>query len=200
MAGVCCCLGDPIEGDPRPSGPQFRTTMCDAPCHDPCCCLGAMVCIPCAQFYIRRKALDYDMSRYSCCQGYYPICCFGQPNSCGAKDCPDFCLCLESLFCHSCAVSATRNYVMDQRGFQSDPCDRRLIRLNNCLQSLACICTIIACFVPACRDAAICIDRVADCVYCMTMGCMTAQVNYQLNCEKAEGAKMGQAPPQQTMM
>ena len=118
------------------------------------------------------------MDAYICCQGYYDRCCFkagsigDQGNSC--------CLCLESVCCHSCAVSATRMYVMDKYDLASDPCDRRIMRFNNFMQLLACVCQLAAMFVPELRDAAQLIDFIADLVYMATAGCMFAQVNVEL--------------------
>lgn len=45
---------------------------------------------------MRRKALHYDMSKYTCCQGYMdgfvPCLYAGQ---CGETSCPNLCLCVE---------------------------------------------------------------------------------------------------------
>ena len=101
------------------------------------------------------------------------------------SDCPDLCLCLESCCCNSLALSGTRAYVMDQYQLSSDPCDYRIIRFNNFMQCLDCICSILACFIPDVRPIARIIDHIADVVYCIVSGCMTSQVaiemNYQLS-------------------
>ena len=34
-------------------------------------------------------------------------------------------------------------YVMDRFQLHSDPCDRRIIRLNNCVQIVSCVCNIL---------------------------------------------------------
>lgn len=59
-------------------------------------CLGACVCPCCAQIYIRRKALHYDMNKYTCCQGYMDgvVPCVKSGN-CGERSCPNLCLCME---------------------------------------------------------------------------------------------------------
>ena len=99
--------------------------------------------------YMRHKALEGNMDAYVCCQGYYDRCCFkaggigDQGNPC--------CLALEGCCCISCSLSATRMYVMDKYDLQSDPCDRRIIRFNNCIQCLACICHIAAIIDPETR-------------------------------------------------
>ena len=78
-------------------------------------------------------------------------------------------------------------YVMDKFTLASDPCDRRIIRFNNFMQLLACVCNILACFIPELRDAAQCIQCIADLVFYTTAGCMFAQINYEWNARKKEG-------------
>ena len=51
-------------------------------------------------------------------------------------------------------MSASRNYVMEKYDLSSDPCDYRLIRINNCLQMLACVCNILAIFIAEIRELA----------------------------------------------
>ena len=52
----------------------------------------------------------------------------------------------------------------------------RLIRINNCLQCLACICDILAIFCSDLKACADCVHYIADCFYHCVSGCMTAQV------------------------
>lgn len=49
------------------------------------------------------------------------------PNAGIDRDCPEFCLCMESFFCNSCAVSASRFYVMDKYNIVPDPMDNKII-------------------------------------------------------------------------
>ncbi|CAM9663174.1 unnamed protein product, partial [Choristocarpus tenellus] len=35
------------------------------------CCFGCF-CTCCAQFYVRKRALDGNLDNYICCQGYFP--------------------------------------------------------------------------------------------------------------------------------
>lgn len=69
---------------------------------------------------------------------------------------------------------------MEKYDLKSDPCDYRLIRINNCLQMLACICDIAAIFVADLRQLANLIDHIADLFYHTISGCMTAQVCFYL--------------------
>ncbi|KAJ1489403.1 hypothetical protein T484DRAFT_1780286 [Baffinella frigidus] len=116
---MCDCMNaEPISGDPR---------------NNPLCCLVAMVCPMPTSMYLRYKALNEEMSHYSCCQGYYDCMCW-QAGTLGEKSCPWPCLFLEAFVCPSCAISATRALMMDTRNIQPDPCDARLIRINNALQ------------------------------------------------------------------
>lgn len=115
------------------------------------------------------------MTRYQCCQGYVNMCCF-KAGTCGEESCPNLCLCIESCICNGCAVSSTRIYVMDRYQLSSDPCDYRLIRINNCLQLLSCICDIAALIDRNLQTLAHIIDIAADLMYHAVSGCMTAQV------------------------
>lgn len=107
-------------------------------------------------------------------EGYYNCC--DSACSCGEQNCPSLCLCIESFLCNSCAVSASRMYVMERYELQSDPCDYRLIRINNCIQILACVCNVLAIFIDALRPLANLLNYFADLMYHCISGCMTAQV------------------------
>lgn len=43
---------------------------------------------------------------------------------------------------------------MEKYDLSSDPCDYRLIRLNNALQILACVCSVLAIFIDELRELA----------------------------------------------
>jgi len=49
--------------------------------------------------------------------------------------------------------------MMDKYSLDSDPCDYRLIRINNCLQLLACLCNIVAIFVKEVRSLSRSVSR-----------------------------------------
>jgi len=186
-----------VENDPRGTNSRvFQTAMCDSCCADPLCFCGAILCAPCGQFYLRRKVLGDDLTRYVCCQGYYDRCCFKAGNCC-EHDCPTLCLCIESCLCISCAMSATRNYAMDAKGLQSDPCDRRIIRFNNCVQLCSCVCSCIAALTGQCQEGARILDTFAHIVFYIVLGCMAAQVNVECNFDRKNGGPL--APTRQTM-
>lgn len=204
MKSCCMCFtGEPVESkngkiQVRQNPNIWQVNMCDACCSEgPCgspCWWGLGQCIPftciCTQFCLRRKVLDYDMSKYVCCQGYFNCCCLKAGNCC-EKQCPYPCLCLEATFCNSCAVSASRIYVMDKYQLSSDPCDYRIIAFSNCMQLLACICNILAIFIDELREVACIIDRIADFVYHVVSGCMTAQVIHELKYQETKKAQYG---------
>jgi len=88
--------------------------------------------------------------------------------------------------CNGFAVSASRLTTMDRYSLHPDPCDYRLIRLNNCLQVLACVCDILALFDRNLRQLARIIDCIANLFYYSLSGCMTAQTAHEINKRSAE--------------
>jgi len=141
--------------------------------------------------------LDGDMTKYTCCQNMFGGCCCCKPGQMGEADCPYLCLCLEVTCCLSFAISSSRWYLMEKRGLHSDPCDRRLIRVNNCIQIIACICQCLSICIPELRDLATIISWLADCVFLCTAACMCAQVRYELR--EPVGTKGDTAPQPQVM-
>lgn len=180
-AGGYNCLDDsPIPGDPRYGySNQWNTGMCEAPCADPCCFLGAIVCTCPAVYWMRYEVLDKDMRRYACCQGYYDCCCF-KAGSMGEDSCPEMCLCLEAWLCEPCSISASRMAIMDTRNIMPDPCDSRLIRLNNCLLLLSCICHILAIFDDSFSALADLVELISDIVYAIVSACMITQTHVEV--------------------
>jgi len=176
-----CFDGSPVDEDSRIAynARQWETDMCHAPCNDPLGCCAALFCACPCSMYLRYKSLNEDMTRYTCCQGYFCPSCMSNTEDC-ARSCPWPCLCLEAFFCASCAISATRMYVQDERQIVTDPCDNRIIRLNNCLQILSCVCSILAVFIAGLDNLAELIRCVAHIVYLVTQACMQAQVHREL--------------------
>jgi len=202
MDSVCCCLGS-TPGKSSGRGAVFDKyqshpntwdkTMCQSPCAEPCCCLiGCLPCtFICANWTMRRRVLNAQdpgsgLRNYICTQGYVPKCCCGlwNPGHCGESSCPATCLCLEAICCPGMVITASRLLAMDMWTIQPDPCDNRLIRFNNFLQLLSCVCWILAFFSDAFRDCAVIIDCIADCVFFSTAGCMMAQLHHELKLRK----------------
>lgn len=99
-------------------------------------------------------------------------------------------------------MSSTKNYVAQEKSLMSDPCDNRLIRFNNCVQCLSCICNVAAIFEPSLQDAADLLDLFAQLVFMSIMGCMTAQIKYELTDTKPKveyKRKAGGAPQPEIM-
>jgi hypothetical protein len=204
MSALCCCIdgSPPARGDPDKQNAHmarydkfydhtnaFRLTMCDTISGgQPCCCIATIPCIfPCVQYEMRKKVLNHitpgsEMSGYICGQGYCGACCCFRPGEMGERDCPSFCMCLEAICCPGLAVSATRMLMMDQYALMPDECDNRIIRFNNCIQLLACVCTCLSILPPLrpLRHLVCVLDRFADAVFLMTSGCMTAQVDHEI--------------------
>ena len=91
------------------------------------------------------------LPRYTCCQGYICTRCMSSTDDL-ARSCPWLCLCFETFFCPSCAVSSTRLYVQDERQLITDPCDNRIIvrfcperpRSEAVLYSCSCLCLLVS--------------------------------------------------------
>jgi hypothetical protein len=152
--------------------------------------------LPCTcgltQYFLRRKVLNGDMSQYQCCQGYVNICGIGA-GSFGEDRCPHFCLCAEACLCNGFSVSASRMLVMDRYQLSSDPCDYRLVRINNAIQMLACVCDILAMVDRNLRGLSRLLDFLADIFYHAVSGCMTAQVAHEMNYQT--GCRIGTKQP-----
>eukprot|EP00804_Cyclotella_cryptica_P022189 CCRYP_011639-RB/>CCRYP_011639-RB protein AED:0.02 eAED:0.02 QI:111/1/1/1/1/1/2/524/145 len=72
---------------------QFKVKLCGAPCAEPCCWMGSMICFPCAQYKLRHMALNHvspgsGWSNYTCCQSMFGGCCCIQPGNLGEDSCP----------------------------------------------------------------------------------------------------------------
>lgn len=183
----CCLLcfsDDPIEGDDKANRPnQFQMSLKDGCCQHQPWCLLTYLCAPCSTYYTRYRVLDGDMSKYICCQGYISCMCF-KPGEMGEQSCPEFCLCVESVCCLGLSMSSSRMAVMDQYDLRPDPCDNQLIRLSNCLQVLSCVCTLLSLFMKELKHLAHLTRVAAHCVFYSLMGCMAAQVNYELDYQR----------------
>jgi len=159
-----------------------------------CCLIGACpLTWCCVQYTMRYRVLNHvypgsEWNNYLCTQGYCPACCCWNPGNMGEKSCPQLCMCCESICCPGMAISATRFLMMENYRLTPDACDNRLIRFSNCMQCIACICHILACFISQLREAARIMDCIADCVFFSTAGCMVAQVQHEITYRDALGA------------
>ena len=74
---------------------------------------------------------------------------------------------------------------MDAYTLRPDECDNKLIRFNNCIQVLSCICNILGMFNREIERLAQIIDLIADIVFFSTVGCMVGQIYHELGYQKA---------------
>jgi len=152
--------------------------LMEAPCAKPVYCCFAAFCSPCASYSLRKQALYGDMSRYLCCAGHCP--CSGRM---GESNCPEFCLCLETVCCFAQSVASTRFLVQDERRIQNTCCDNCIIGVMLFLQYLACVVRLVACItqIQEIEDLADILDCVADVTYCTVCACMQTQVKHEFN-------------------
>eukprot|EP01061_Rhynchopus_euleeides_P020696 TRINITY_DN33612_c0_g1_i1.p1 TRINITY_DN33612_c0_g1~~TRINITY_DN33612_c0_g1_i1.p1 ORF type:complete len:235 (+),score=81.27 TRINITY_DN33612_c0_g1_i1:80-706(+) len=192
---MACCLipfsGDPLDGEPRRPN-QFQVPMQKAPMKEPLMCCFGFFCPCCAAMKMRHRALDTAgkwPEGYSCCQGTVPSCLCFKPGEMGEEDNAFICLCLEAWFCTGCAASATYGFVMTEWQLENDPCYNKFVRFSNFMQMLACICSILAIFINELADAAQCVRCVADITFRSLMGCITSQVEHELDyqCAMSKG-------------
>lgn len=120
------------------------------------------------------------MSSFFSLEGMLTICCCIGAGSCGEENCPELCLCCEAHVCNFAAISATRAYVQMKYDLTVDPCDNQLIRCNNIIQCIACVCHILAMIDGSFSDCAQICDLIADIVYHTVSGCMTGEFIYTL--------------------
>ncbi|KAL9191530.1 hypothetical protein ACHAXT_001236 [Thalassiosira profunda] len=199
MACLFCFSGDKLGADERKgkygdlwgqyadNDRQFKVKLCGAPCAEPCCWMGSMVCWPCGQYKLRHMALNHvnpgsGWSDYKCCQGMFGGCCCIRPGQMGESSCPQCCMCLEGCLLPGMAVSASQGVIMRQYQLGLDSDDVRLIRCNNCLQILACVASCLNICIDFDGDDAIVglINLIADITFCCVSGCMTARVYHEI--------------------
>ena len=177
---------------------KFRITLCRAPCREPACWCGSMLCCVCSQMHMRKRVLNHvhpgsGWEHYRCCQGYYGGCCCCQPGSMGESACPVPCLCLEVVCCSGPAASATSLVLRERYRLGLDEDDVRLIRLNNCIYCASIVLTCLTiCFDSEALDcAAHCARCTSDTLFTCTMGCMMGQVYHELKFREGGAAPAG---------
>eukprot|EP00656_Telonema_subtile_P017961 TRINITY_DN1968_c0_g1_i4.p1 TRINITY_DN1968_c0_g1~~TRINITY_DN1968_c0_g1_i4.p1 ORF type:complete len:188 (-),score=24.95 TRINITY_DN1968_c0_g1_i4:318-881(-) len=99
-------------------------------------------------------------------------------------------MCLEMVCCPGLAISSTRLQLMVEFALTPLPSDNQIIRFNNCMQCLACLCNVLAMVVRECETVAHVVQCLAHLVFLCTAGCMAGQINMEKNyqIEKAHEA------------
>jgi len=174
---------------------RYNVTLCQAPCHEPCCWLGSMICFCPAVIYMRHEALNHvspgsGWSNYKCCQGYFGGCCCFQPGSMCEENCPCPCMCLESFLFPGMAVTSNSFIIREEYALGLDEDDVRLIRCNNCLQISSWLLFCCSMFTECEADDQVAhtLGCIADVVFCCTGGCMTAQTHHEIKLREASRA------------
>jgi len=144
----------------------WQISMMQAPTRRPMECCAAMTCCPCGQWYLRRKALGGDMTKYKLWQGQHdgPQCmarrCPGAPitiqsGTYGEQNCPEAFLCAEvtclaGFWSICCAFDVTRRMMKEERGLGSDPTEIRQEKCVAFFANLAHQCCMMACCLQVC--------------------------------------------------
>ncbi|RNF12704.1 uncharacterized protein Tco025E_06416 [Trypanosoma conorhini] len=142
---------------------EWATSMCHAPCSEPCFCLAACFCPCCCTIMQRKKLLLGDWSRYICCAG---LC--GNLNCCAGDSLGPCCMCLEASLFLGCAVHGNRFMVLQHYNLENDCCDTAVM-------CLACILGVLAMILH--NDS---VKMLADIAFYATIGCMLAQHEHQM--------------------
>ncbi|KAK6918014.1 hypothetical protein RJ641_016436 [Dillenia turbinata] len=152
---------------------------------------------PCFSYQLRKRALHYDMSRYTCCAGYMP--CSGK---CGENQCPYFCLATEVLCCFGNSVASTRFILQDEFNIQMNHCDSCIISFMFFLRELACIFSFVGNAVgfQKLSKASWSLLFFSDMVYCMVSACMQSQHYIEMESrDHALQPPVMEVPPMQEM-
>ena len=101
-----------VWGQYADNNEAFKVKLCGAPCAEPCCWIGSMLCWPCGQYKLRYMVLNHQepgsgWKNYSCCQGLFGGCCCIQPGNLGEESCPQLCMCK----CFSLVPIKTRDHL-----------------------------------------------------------------------------------------
>ena len=154
----------------------FQTKMIDVPCSWPRCRAAssrrglplAVAKCTCGIRVLNHVSPGSGWTHYQCCQGYCPVCCFKPSDT--PHTFPRTCMYLEACCCPGLAASANRFVIMDKYGLMPDPCDNRIIRMNNCLLLARCICDIAAIFDKNLRHAAQVLDCLSEILFWSMLG------------------------------
>ncbi|KAG7358959.1 hypothetical protein IV203_015548 [Nitzschia inconspicua] len=132
--------------DTEPPGGGWQIPMIQTPLRLPIMCCAFTICAPCGQWYMRRRLLDGDMTKYKLWQGYHdgPHCmarrCPGAPitieaGTYGEDKCPELFLCAEvtclgGFWSVCCSYNVNRRMIKEQRNLGDDPTE---VRVNKCI-------------------------------------------------------------------
>jgi len=177
---------------------KFQITLCQAPCKEPGCWCGSMLCCVCAQMHMRKKVLNHvnpgsGLEDYKCCQGHYGGCCCLQPGKMGEKTCPCPCLFLEVCICAGPAASSTSLVLREKYQLGLDEDDVRLIRCNNCIFCASLVLSVLSICIPSLDCAASCARCTSDVVFMCTMGCMMGQAHNEMQFRESDAAPAQEA-------
>jgi len=141
---IVFCFGSDPESDPPGGGWQIPMIM--TPIKTPLRCCFYTACAPCGQWWLRKKLLNNDMTKYKLWQGYHdgPHClatrCPNAPITIKAgtyneHKCPNTFLaaevcCLGCAFSVCCSSDVNRRMMKDERNLGNDPLENRV---NNCI-------------------------------------------------------------------
>ena len=173
---------------PAAAGATWRVPMVEAPMKQPLVCAGA-ACVPCAQYYVRLRVLDGDISKYKLFQGRAdgPHCCahiwpsapitiksgtYGDSGSSAW-------LCAESCLCPCCAFEVSRAVMKQERGLADDPTEVRYrhcqhffgMAAASCAQ-LGCCVKCMGCLVGCCAPENAGAQSLEDSAYRAGNGCL----------------------------
>merc|ERR1711998_247452 len=153
--------------DFRENQREWKTSMLNAPCADPCYFCYGCLCPWCAVYQQRDAMIEASPhKKYVCCMGY---CCL-------TMELPKIpCLCCEVCCCLGLAASFNRIHVMQKFRIKVDPCDECIICCSNVMQILACL----AQFVCEPEQAEM-LQNIADLVFYIVLGCMNTQVYHEI--------------------
>jgi len=201
---LCCFSSEPLNDDELKGkygskyaqynhiqDNKFDISMCQAPTREPGVFCISILCFCPIQICMRKKALNHmepgsGWDNYVCCQNEFgSMCCF-QPGQMGERECPIPCMCLESCCCPGMAVSATNGVIRNHYSLGLDKDDIRIIRCNNCIQAISCFANVLDMCVDdeegSTFDVVVTIiNLIADISFCCVSGCMTAQVNHEID-------------------
>lgn len=157
-----------------------------------CLCTYLFPC--CCAYYSRYRALDGDLTKYSCCQGYLDDKHCFKAGMYKEKSCPAFCLGVESLLCLGPSISSTRLFIMDRYDLRPDPFDNQIVRFNNCLAIVSSVFLIFSlCFRDIRGFARSLQDFSRDCVFYSTVGCMASQVLTEIHYRRVDPVEFSSA-------